>query len=105
MRATVEAMEHVEQPDLCVEQDIRFHRLLAEASGNVLLPLVMEPLDPLVRASRLATIQVPGAIDRSAAAHRAILRQVEDGDVEGARQMMRDHLTQVAGEIGRARRD
>jgi DNA-binding FadR family transcriptional regulator len=103
MRATVEAMGGAGDPVALVEQDVRFHQLLAEASGNVLVPLVLEPLGQLMRASRLATVQVPGAIERSAAAHRAILRQIERRDAGGARRTMHRHVAQIEGEIGRAR--
>jgi GntR family transcriptional repressor for pyruvate dehydrogenase complex len=104
LRATIEAMRDAGRPDLCVEQDIRFHELLAEASGNALVPLVLEPLGQLARASRLATIRVPGAIGRSADAHLEIFRQIEARCAEGARQAMHRHLTQIDGELGRARR-
>jgi GntR family transcriptional repressor for pyruvate dehydrogenase complex len=88
-----------DRPDICIEHDIQFHRLLAEAAGNQLLPLVLEPIGQLLRASRVATIHNPGTVDRSIAAHQDILDHTKEHDVTGARQAMRRHLLQVEGEI------
>jgi GntR family transcriptional repressor for pyruvate dehydrogenase complex len=100
MGATIDKMRAAGgQVEACVEQDVAFHQLLAAATGNVLLPLVLEPVAQLLVASRLATIHNPGAVDRSVAAHELILGRVVAGDVEGAQEAMRAHLTQVAGEI------
>jgi len=102
MAATIDRMRaHADQPEVCIEHDIQFHRLLAEAAGNVLLPLVLEPVGQLLRASRVATIHNPGAVDRSVAAHQEVLERVRARDVAGAREAMRRHLVQVEGEIHR----
>jgi GntR family transcriptional regulator, transcriptional repressor for pyruvate dehydrogenase complex len=106
MAMTIDQMRaEAEQPEVCIEHDIQFHRLLAEAAGNVLLPLVLEPVGQLLRASRLATIHNPGAIDRSVAAHQGILDRVRTGDVAGAQRAMRRHLLQVEGEIHRLKEE
>jgi GntR family transcriptional repressor for pyruvate dehydrogenase complex len=100
MAETIERMRAApDRPEECIEHDIHFHRLLAEAAGNVLLPLVLEPVGELLRASRLATIHNPGAIGRSIAAHAAILERVRAGDPLGAREAMRAHLIQAEVEI------
>lgn len=97
---TIDAMRAAaDRPEVCIEHDIRFHRLLAEAAGNVLLPMVLEPVGQLLRASRLATIHNAGAVDRSETAHRQVLEYVRLGDAAGAREAMRQHLLQVEGEI------
>lgn len=102
MRATVDAMRRAAgHPEVCIEEDISFHRLLAEAAGNVLLPMVLDPVTQLLRASRLATIQNPGSIARSVKAHRAILNEVAARSPAGARQAMQRHLVSVEGEIAR----
>jgi len=104
MAETIERMgEFSDQADLVIEHDIRFHHLLAEAAGNVLLPLVLDPIGQLLRASRVATIHNPGAAQRSIDAHGAILERVEARDPDGARDAMRRHLLQVEGEIRRIR--
>jgi GntR family transcriptional repressor for pyruvate dehydrogenase complex len=106
MAATIAQMRvDAEQPELCIEHDIRFHRILAEGAENVLLPLVLEPVGQLLRASRLATIHNPGTVDRSVAAHAEIVDRVQARDVLGAREAMRRHLLQVEGEIQRMKGD
>ena len=89
------------RPEIAIEYDVRFHQLLAEATENVLLPLVVQPVDQLLRASRLATIHNPGAIERSVAAHTTILEKIIAHDGEGARRAMSEHLVQVEGELRR----
>ena len=100
MALTIDHMRaDADQPEICIEHDIQFHRLLAEAAGNVLLPLVLEPIGQLLRASRLATIHNPGSVDRSVTAHQQVLDQVQARDVAGSRNAMHRHLVQVEGEI------
>ncbi|HEV8636448.1 MAG TPA: FadR/GntR family transcriptional regulator [Chloroflexota bacterium] len=102
MAGTIERMEQAaDQPEECIEHDIQFHRLLAEAAGNVLLPLVLDPIGQLLRASRVATIRNAGAVDRSISAHRAVLARIEARDPAGARLAMQGHLLQVEDEIHR----
>jgi GntR family transcriptional repressor for pyruvate dehydrogenase complex len=104
MAETIERMrEFSDQADVVIEHDIRFHHLLAAAAGNVLLPLVLDPVGQLLRASRVATIHNPGAAQRSIDAHSAILERVEARDPDGARGAMRRHLLQVEGEIRQVR--
>jgi GntR family transcriptional regulator, transcriptional repressor for pyruvate dehydrogenase complex len=100
MEAAIDQMRAAaDRPEVCIEHDMQFHWLLAEAARNVLLPMVLGPVGQLLRASRLATIHNPGTIDRSEAAHREILTRVRARDVAGARAAMRRHLMQVEGEI------
>jgi GntR family transcriptional repressor for pyruvate dehydrogenase complex len=100
MGATIDKMRAATgQLEECITHDVEFHQLLAAATGNVLLPLVLEPVAQLLVASRLATIHNPGAVDRSVAAHERILGRVAARDAQGAQEAMRAHLTQVAGEI------
>lgn len=102
MQGTIADMRATEDlPDECIEHDIHFHRLLAEAAGNKLLPLILEPVGQLLRASRVATIHNPGAVERSISAHLAILECVEARDISGAQQAMRSHLLRVEGEFRR----
>ncbi len=102
MRETVERMR-ADRSDLAesMEQDMKFHRLLAEATGNSLLPMVLEPVEPLLRDNRQATIANPGTTERSIKAHEAILERVEAGDEPGSREAMREHLEQVESEVRR----
>jgi DNA-binding FadR family transcriptional regulator len=84
-----------EQPEEWTTHDSTFHHLLAEASGNLLLPQVMESVAMLVRAAALSTARDPGATVRAMEKHEAILAKVEARDPAGARDAMRRHLLGV----------
>ncbi len=79
--------------------DSAFHHLLAEASGNLLLPQVMESVSMLVRATALSTAGDPGAIANATEKHEAILARVAARDPAGAREAMRRHLLDVEQRI------
>jgi DNA-binding FadR family transcriptional regulator len=97
--AVTRLQEATDQSEAAIEHDSQFHRLLAEATGNALLPLVLQPVDGMIYASRVATVEIPGAVERSIQAHIAILDRVAAHDSDGSRQAMRDHLSQVEIEI------
>lgn len=90
------AMAHEHDKDRFLELDTGFHVALARASGNVLVPLLMEALrEAIARAMRRAFDTVddwPGTRDRIAAEHVVIARLVGDGDGEGAARAVEDHI-------------
>ena len=85
----------VERPEDWTVHDSAFHHLIAEASGNLLLPQVMESVAMLVRAAALSTAGEPGATANAMEKHEAILAKVEARDPAGAREAMRRHLLGV----------
>ena len=100
MRVAVASLQSAsDQAEAAIEHDAQFHRLLAEATDNTLLPLVLQPVDRLIYASRVATVNIPGALEQSIRAHQAILERVAAHDADGARDAMREHLSQVETEI------
>ncbi|MGH2355931.1 MAG: FadR/GntR family transcriptional regulator, partial [Chloroflexota bacterium] len=89
MQTAIDAIRATaDRPEVFVEHGIQFHRLLAEASGNVLLPLVLEPVARLLRASRLATIRAASAIQFAPNTHAEVLEAVRARDPAGARHAM-----------------
>lgn len=100
-QTVVQQREATERGDAAriIEHDARFHQILAEATGNALLPLVLQPLDRLIYASRLATVAFPGGPERSLENHVAILDCVAAHDADGARRAMSDHLSHVETEL------
>lgn len=75
-----------------VKADGAFHAILAEATGNRFLPLVLSPIHDLLIESRLRTLKRYG----SALAHlhhAEILLAVREGDPSSAARAMREHLT------------
>lgn len=70
--------------------DMRFHMVLAEATGNPMFPVVLAPVqDVLMEMTRRKRSEWP---DKAAAAHERILAAVRAGDSEAAAGAMRDHL-------------
>jgi DNA-binding FadR family transcriptional regulator len=70
---------------------VRFHRILADASGNPLFVFLLDALAELLRASRIETIGY-GGIEPALRGHRAILAAVENRDAAAAREAMQEHL-------------
>jgi GntR family transcriptional repressor for pyruvate dehydrogenase complex len=88
---TLGAMERTPSLADQVEADIRFHRLLAEATGNPLFPFLLDALAEMLRASRLRTIG-RGGIGPALAGHREILQAIRAGQAEAARAAMAAHV-------------
>ena len=84
-----------ERPEDWTACDSGFHHLIAEASGNLLLPQVMESIAMLARAAALSTAREPGAIGKAMEYHEGILKRVAARDAAGARAAMRSHLLGV----------
>jgi GntR family transcriptional repressor for pyruvate dehydrogenase complex len=80
-----------------VANDMAFHALLARATQNVLFSLLLDSLANVLTPVRRMSFDVPGASGRTQHYHGAILEQVRQGDPEGARQAMRDHLVEAEG--------
>ena len=112
-RATPEQLAALEQanfdleqaPDLehAVDADVRFHRLLAEATGNPIFVSMLETIAQLLRESRRRTIKSAGkqlALDE----HRKILATIRTGDREAAREAMQFHMQLIERDLDRAKR-
>jgi len=77
--------------------DLQFHQLLAEATGNPLFQLVLDPLIDRQLEVRREGAQVPGAARRAHDGHAAVLRAVSARDAAAAAAAMDEHLTTVEG--------
>lgn len=77
--------------DAQVDADVRFHQILAEASGNPVFRLLLTTLAGLLRKSREETISRTGK-PRALSGHRAIFAAVKRHDPAGARAAMLKHL-------------
>lgn len=75
--------------------DLRFHQLLAEASGNTVLKEMVSALHEGFARSRSDEVQSPERQEASLAAHRAIVEAVKNGHGMQAERAMRDHLDEV----------
>jgi GntR family transcriptional regulator, transcriptional repressor for pyruvate dehydrogenase complex len=77
--------------DAMVEADIRFHNLLAEATGNIIFRIILEPLMGLLQAARRQTLTVSGAT-HPADRHQLILDAVKRHSPNETRDTMAKHL-------------
>jgi DNA-binding FadR family transcriptional regulator len=77
--------------------DRRFHRRLAEATGNPLYELITHPLYEVANERTLGEHAPAGFWHQVDAHHRAILRAVAAGDAPAARGAARAHLEHMRG--------
>ena len=84
-----------ESPEEWTAHDRAFHHAMAQATGNVLLPEVMESIAMLIRATALSTVREPGAVATGNEDHERILKHIQARDPSGAREAMRQHLLGV----------
>ena len=97
--AQVEAMEqtvatietHRDDLLLCVEKDIEFHEIMAQATGNRVFEMIHESIAELLSESRRETMLRSG-VDLPVAEHRRILEAIREKDVEKAVAAMSAHL-------------
>jgi DNA-binding FadR family transcriptional regulator len=79
-----------------LELDLRFHRLIAEASGNPILVAFIEGLSGRTVEGRLArAINEDVAESSTLAEHRAIARALAEHSPDRARLRMANHLLSV----------
>jgi len=74
-----------------VAADLRFHRVLAVATGNPVFVVLLDTLAGLLKASRVHTIGTFGA-HAAIEGHRDILRALRQRDPKAARDAMLRHL-------------
>jgi GntR family transcriptional repressor for pyruvate dehydrogenase complex len=81
-----------------VDEDLRFHRALAEATGNPQFGRLMEFLEQYLRDAMRVTRGIEARRTDFMAAvreeHRAIVEAVASRDVRAARQRALEHMTQ-----------
>lgn len=81
-----------------VQDDLEFHVLLAEATGNALQAHLVRELRELQQDQNVAIAEVTD-LEAPLAEHRAIVRAVERRDPRAARTAMRAHLNAIRGRI------
>ena len=81
-----------------IEADVRFHRILAEATGNPVFVLLLETLSDLLRESRQRTLAYSG-VEQALAGHRAVLEAVRSCAPAKARETMQHHLRLAARDL------
>ncbi len=73
--------------------DIRFHRVIAQASGNPILAALMETITSALYDERRKTAERSRDLKESADLHREIYRAIRSRNAADARTVMTRHLT------------
>jgi GntR family transcriptional regulator, transcriptional repressor for pyruvate dehydrogenase complex len=100
MEAAFQRMEQtLGDPEQFIAADQEFHAALAEAAGNPLYAILLEPITDLLQAVRRLTETVPGPSERSQQVHRKILQRVRRQECAAARRAMSQHIQEKEEEI------
>jgi GntR family transcriptional repressor for pyruvate dehydrogenase complex len=81
-----------------LESDERFHRLLAEATGNGILVLLRGTIGELLHSGLKVILSLPN-IQPDADGHLEILAVLRDRDIEGASAAMQSHLERAKADL------
>jgi len=98
MERNMETMSRCRSLREKIEADIRFHELLAEATGNEVFLLLMKAVSSLLRESLNKTISRTG-VEASLEGHKRIFAAVRSRNPDAARKTMSDHLDAAARDI------
>lgn len=77
--------------------DVRFHRAIAEMTGNELYLIMLDSIGDVLLEIRRLTLGEPGRSQRAFSAHGDILRAITSGDVPAAQAAMQAHLDDSRG--------
>ncbi len=89
---------------LATDEDAEFHAIIAHAAGNRVMLSVLDVLMDLLAETRSRALQGRGRTERSARAHRRILRALERRDPSAAERAMRAHITGIREVVQRTLR-
>ena len=82
----------LDEPEEYLVHDMRFHQVIAAASGNRIITALMNMVASILFDVRSKTVHRAHDLKESADMHRLIFRAIREGDTEAARNAMRDHL-------------
>jgi GntR family transcriptional repressor for pyruvate dehydrogenase complex len=89
----VEMYASVDNPMEYLIHDVRFHRVIAQASGNPILAALMETITSALYDERRKTAERSRELRQSADLHRDIYRAVRSRNSSEARSVMERHLS------------
>jgi GntR family transcriptional repressor for pyruvate dehydrogenase complex len=82
----------VDDPEEYLIHDVRFHRTIAQASGNPILAALMETVTSALYDERRKTAELSRNLKDSADIHREIYRAIRGKNSAEARKLMERHL-------------
>jgi len=80
------------EPQEYLIHDMRFHRTIAEASGNPILAVLMETITAALYDERRKTVERSRDLKQSAEVHRELYRAIRSRNAREAREVMERHL-------------
>jgi len=86
-----------------VERDMNFHLMIARATHNPVLLMVLSSTSELLREGRRRIFIVPGELTKAREWHRAIYTAIAQRDAVAAREAMAGHMEQVRLGLERSR--
>lgn len=89
--------EKVDQGELAIEEDSKFHYAIAKIAKNSVVLKVLDAFMDLLQESREKSLQVDGRLQKSLAGHRQILQAIEQHDASAAETAMRRHIDEIEG--------
>lgn len=92
-------MQAVDEPEIFVRADLRFHQGILEASKNELFKQMAHAIRAALAASRLITVRLPGSSKQSLALHRDVLEAISRRQPQKARGAMRKLVASSAADI------
>ena len=93
------SLEDASRPGPFIENDLRFHLALADATGNRLVTHTMHAVRDVLRRAITTVYHVPQSPESAVVEHRAIRAAVAAADPGAAREEMRRHLSRVESDI------
>jgi DNA-binding FadR family transcriptional regulator len=94
------ALENQDDIEAFLNADFTFHMLLAESTGNPLIPIIISPVVKLMRDLQTYYLsRVEGGMQRSQVNHQMIMQAIENRDAAAARQYMKEHIHQVRTDV------
>ncbi len=85
--------EHIDDPAKNIEYDINFHRRIASATNNPLIPVIMEPIFQLLDKFISLTYKQSHAPEMAINFHRTLVECFQNQDSERAYEVMKEHMT------------
>jgi len=85
----------LDDPEQYLVHDMRFHQIVAAASGNRILTSLMNMVATILFEYRSKTVKRAKDLKESAEQHHNIYRALRDRDPDAAEQTMHDHLIET----------
>jgi len=82
----------LDKPEQFLKHDMKFHQLIARASGNEILTALMNMVTQVLLETRSKTVSRAKDLKEAAQMHQKIYRAIRNKDSEAARQSMGTHL-------------